>query len=64
MRIFGAHQALPRGGGGRLRFCRVTVVVGHPIFFTDAELAGGGKENYGRLSQRVMDAIAAIQLDS
>ena len=62
MRIFGAFEALPRGGG-RLRFSRVTVVVGHPIFFTDADFESGGKEAYGRLSQRVMDAIAAIQLE-
>jgi 1-acyl-sn-glycerol-3-phosphate acyltransferase len=62
MRIFGAFEALPRGGG-RLRFARVTVVVGHPIFFTDADFEGGGKEAYGQLSQRVMDAIAAIQLE-
>jgi 1-acyl-sn-glycerol-3-phosphate acyltransferase len=62
MRIFGAFEALPRGGG-RFRFSRVTVVVGHPIFFTDADFEGGGKEAYGQLSQRVMDAIAAIQLE-
>ena len=31
LRIFGAFEAWPRGGG-RLRFARVTVVVGHPIF--------------------------------
>ena len=61
MRIFGAHEALPRGGG--LRFCRVTVVVGHPIFFTDADFEGSGKEAYGRLSQRIMDAIAVIELE-
>lgn len=62
MRIFGAFEALPRGGG-RLRFSRVTVVVGHPIFFTDADFEDSGKEAYGRLSQRVMDAIAAIRLE-
>lgn len=62
LRIFGAFEALPRAGG-KIRFTRVTVVVGHPIFFTDADFEGGGKESYGRLSQRVMDAIAAIQLE-
>ena len=62
MRIFGAYEALPRGGG-RLRFSRITVVVGHPIHFTDADLAGPGKDVYARLSQRVMDAIAALQLE-
>ncbi len=61
LRIFGAFEAWPRGGG-RFRFARVTVVVGHPIFFTDADFEEGGKEAYGQLSQRIMDAIAAIQL--
>lgn len=62
LRIFGAFEAWPRGGG-RLHFARVTVVVGHPIFFTDADFEEGGKKAYGQLSQRVMDAIAAIQLE-
>ncbi len=62
MRIFGAHEALPRGGG-RLRFHRITVVVGHPIYFTAAEVAGGGKELYQKLSERVMAEIAKLQID-
>ncbi len=61
MRIFGAHQALPRGGG-RLRFCRITIVVGEPIRFTADDLEGDKREIYPRLSQRVMDAIAALKL--
>jgi 1-acyl-sn-glycerol-3-phosphate acyltransferase len=62
MRIFGAHEALPRGGGS-LRFVPITIVVGEPIFFTAADLGSRGKDFYGRLSQRVMDAIAALHLD-
>jgi len=62
MRIFGAHESLPRGGGG-LRFVPITIVVGEPIFFTAADLGSRGKDLYGRLSQRVMDAIAALPLD-
>jgi 1-acyl-sn-glycerol-3-phosphate acyltransferase len=62
MRIFGAHEALPRDGG-RLRFHPITLVVGEPIRFSDADLEGSGKEVYGRLSQRVMDAIAQIRLE-
>lgn len=61
MRIFGSHEALPRGGG--LHFHRITVVVGEPIHFTDADLQPAGKELYARLSNRVMDAIAALQLE-
>jgi 1-acyl-sn-glycerol-3-phosphate acyltransferase len=62
MRIFGAHEALPRGGG-RLRFVPITVVIGEPIFFTAADLNAPGKDLYKRLSQCVMDAIAALRLD-
>lgn len=62
MRIFGAHEALPRGGG-RLRFARITIVVGEPIHFTAADLEPGGKEAYARVCQRVMDAIAALHLE-
>src|SRR4051812_18530872 len=62
MRIFGAFEALPRGGGG-MNFARVTVVVGEPIYFSDAELDAGGKESYGRLSQHVMDVISTITLE-
>jgi 1-acyl-sn-glycerol-3-phosphate acyltransferase len=61
MRIFGAHDAWPIGGKIRL-FRKITVVVGEPIHFSDADVATGGKETYLKLSQRVMDAIAAIQL--
>jgi 1-acyl-sn-glycerol-3-phosphate acyltransferase len=61
MRIFGAHEAMPRGGG--FRFHPVTVVVGEPIHFSDADFEGSGKEVYGRLSQCVMDAIAEIRLE-
>ncbi len=61
MRIFGAHEALPRGGG-RLRFCPITIVVGEPLRFTAADIEGNGREVYPRLAQRVMDAISALQL--
>jgi 1-acyl-sn-glycerol-3-phosphate acyltransferase len=62
MRIFGAHEALPRGGGG-LHFVPITIVVGDPIFFTADDFSLPGKNLYGHLSQRVMDAIAALLLD-
>jgi 1-acyl-sn-glycerol-3-phosphate acyltransferase len=60
VRIFGAHKALPRGGG--FSFHPITVVIGEPIYFSEADLQP--RENlYTRLSQRVMDAIAAIKLE-
>lgn len=61
MRIFGAHEVWPIGGKLRFRG-RITIVVGDPVYFSQADVAGGGKELYGRLSQRVVDAIAAIHL--
>jgi len=62
MRIFGAHEALPRGDGG-LHFVPITIVIGEPIFFSTADLSAAGKDLYRRLSERVMDAIAALRLD-
>jgi 1-acyl-sn-glycerol-3-phosphate acyltransferase len=60
MRIFGAHEAFPRGGKPH-PFRPITLVVGEPIFFTTADLAGAtGRELYQRLSERVMERIAAI----
>src|SRR5438552_17281433 len=62
MRIFGAHQALPRGGGG-LHFVPITIVVGEPIFFTPVERESPGTNRYEQISQSVMDAIAALRMD-
>ncbi|PYL63249.1 MAG: 1-acyl-sn-glycerol-3-phosphate acyltransferase [Verrucomicrobia bacterium] len=62
MRIFGAHEALPRGGGS-LSFVPITIVIGEPIFFSAVDLFPSGKNLYRRLSERVMDAIAALRLD-
>jgi 1-acyl-sn-glycerol-3-phosphate acyltransferase len=62
MRIFGAHEALPRGGGG-LHFVPITIVIGEPIFFTANDLNPPAKDLYKRLSRQVMDAIAALHLN-
>jgi 1-acyl-sn-glycerol-3-phosphate acyltransferase len=61
VRIFGAHEALPRGGGFSLH--PITIVVGEPIYFSEADLLPRDKNLYTRLSQRVMDAIAALKLE-
>lgn len=62
VRIFGAYAAWPIGQKWpRLR--PVTVVVGEPIYFTAADLEPAGRDIYARLSQRVMDAIAALSID-
>src|SRR6266513_1238814 len=62
MRIFGAHEALPRGGG-RLHLVPITILIGEPIFFKPVDLGSTGKNLYQELSQRVMDAIAALRLE-
>ncbi len=61
VRIFGTREAWPRGG--RPHFHPVTVVVGEPIHFAEADLQPAGKDLYLRLSQRVMNAIAALRLE-
>jgi 1-acyl-sn-glycerol-3-phosphate acyltransferase len=62
MRIFGAHRAFPRGGKPR-PFTPITLVVGEPMHFTEADLVGSGRELYQGLSERVMARIAAIQYE-
>lgn len=61
MRIFGAHEVLPRSGGFHIH--PITIVVGEPIYFSEADLQPRDKNLYPRLSQRVMDAIAALNLE-
>src|SRR2546426_5859786 len=61
MRIFGAHEAWPRGSS-KIRLHPITIVVGHPIFFSETDVAGRGKEMYQRLSERVMNEIAKLEL--
>ena len=61
MRIFGAFDAWPIGGKIHL-FRKITVVVGQPIYFSDADISTGGKDVYTKLSQRVMDAIGGLRL--
>ena len=60
MRIFGAHEALPRGSG-RLRLHPITIVLGEPVVFTEADFAARGKDLYQQLSDRVMERIAALE---
>lgn len=62
MRIFGAHEAFPRGGKPKL-FTPITLVVGEPMYFTKDDLDGEGRELYQRLSERVMARIASIQYE-
>ena len=61
MRIFGSFQAMPRSGS-HFRAIPIAVVIGQPLYFTDADMEGG-RDAYQRISDRVMEAIAAIRLE-
>ncbi len=60
VRISGAREALPRGSG-RIRFARITVSIGKPIYLTPDELkAASGKQGYDDLAKRIMASIAEL----
>ncbi len=59
VRVYGAHEALPRGGN-QVRIGAVTVVVGEVLRFPKEELSGG-KDAYQKISDRVMNAIAQLE---
>lgn len=60
VRIRGAREALPRGSA-RIRFARISVTVGPPIRLSPQELAAvKGKDDYERITRRIMDAIEAL----
>jgi 1-acyl-sn-glycerol-3-phosphate acyltransferase len=60
VRVFGSYAALPRSGG--IRFVPITVVIGKPLFFTKQDLGTDERAAYQVLSDRVMAAIAALQM--
>ena len=60
VRIFGSYDALPRSGG--IHFTQVTMVVGKPLIFTEADLGADERLAYQVLSDRVMAAIAALEI--
>jgi 1-acyl-sn-glycerol-3-phosphate acyltransferase len=60
VRIFGSYAALPRSGG--IRFSPVTMVVGKPLIFTEADLGTDERLAYQVLSDRVMATIAALEI--
>ncbi|MEI6492756.1 MAG: lysophospholipid acyltransferase family protein [Verrucomicrobiota bacterium] len=62
MRIFGAYDAFPKNSK-RLHFARITVVIGEPLFFSPDDLDSATRETYQTLSDRVMEAIAALRIE-
>jgi len=63
VRLFGAEKALPRGARW-IRRHPVTLVVGEPIDFSDlyADESLTTKQRYVAISERIMEAIAALEL--
>lgn len=64
MRIFGSHEAFPKGSV-RISLKPITVVVGEPIRFSPGELdaanhGGDDRVLYQHLSDRVMEAIGSL----
>jgi 1-acyl-sn-glycerol-3-phosphate acyltransferase len=62
MRIFGAYEAFPKNAKS-LRSSQITVVLGEPIRFTSDEMENTTRDSYQLLSNRVMDAIAALRIE-
>jgi 1-acyl-sn-glycerol-3-phosphate acyltransferase len=60
MRIFGSFEAWPKGG--KIKPHPITVVVGKPIRFTKEDFATSNRESYQKASERVLAAIAAIEI--
>ena len=61
MRIFGAYEAFPKNAR-RFQLSQISVVIGEPIHFSAEEISNTSRETYQLLSNRVMDAIAALKL--
>ena len=60
MRIFGAFEAFPRDSKIP-RMTPVTIVAGEPIHFGKADITGDPRIVFQRLSERVMEKIAALK---
>lgn len=60
IRIFGTYEAFPKGKKPRL-FVPIQVVIGKPLYFDDLK---GSRENYARISNEIMAAIAALTPNS
>jgi 1-acyl-sn-glycerol-3-phosphate acyltransferase len=61
MRVFGAFEAFPRGGK-HFQFSPIRVVAGDVMRFSEEDFAGPSKEAYARVSSRIMDRIASLEL--
>ena len=62
MRIFGAYEAFPKGSKA-LHLTNITVSIGKPIYFKTEDIEPTTRDTYQHLSDRVMEAIAALKSD-
>lgn len=61
VRLFGTHQALPRGGK-IIHPAEITLVCGKPWICDPSSYGCAGKELYQRISDDIMQQIAGLQL--
>lgn len=61
MRIFGAYEAFPKHSK-RIHLTPITVVIGKPLRFGAEDFKPASRETYQKISDRIMDAIAALEL--
>jgi 1-acyl-sn-glycerol-3-phosphate acyltransferase len=60
VRIFGSFEAWPKGG--KIRPHPITVVVGKPMRFKKEDFAANNRQEYQKISEQVLAAIAAIEM--
>ena len=60
MRIFGSFEAWPKGG--KIKPHPITVVVGKPIRFKKDDFPAHNREVYQKISEQVLDAVAALEM--
>ena len=62
VRIFGSYEAFPRSSKAPRLDGKIHVVFGHPLRFSSEELEAKGKGGQLAISNRVMEAIAALSI--
>jgi 1-acyl-sn-glycerol-3-phosphate acyltransferase len=62
MRLFGVYDIFPRHAKRPKLRGKLAIVVGEPIDFSEEIAAGKGKALYQELSDRTLEAIAALEL--
>jgi 1-acyl-sn-glycerol-3-phosphate acyltransferase len=61
MRVFGTWESFPRGAK-KIKRHQMVVVVGKPLIFTETDFKAGGRDAYQKAADRVMAAIAALEV--